>query len=302
MSSFLFPEFDYDHEKKLFIIGNGFDISHGLNTEWADYLDWLSLQDKYSSLYNWLIFDPGLGATLWSNLEKALGEFDIKDMYNFCTQYIKIDYDHMMRTEYAFEDAPGIELPPLITLLRSSLFDWIQHIVESKLPVIHRHYLLPEQAHYLSFNYTPVLEVIYGIPASQINHIHGHVNDPCHDLIVGHNVTRKPEYEDDSMTFINNAKEAICRIMNELNKNVPAVIAANADYFASLYNIEYITILGHSYNSIDMPYFQAIKNVVTPQCRWEFSWHTEGDKVNADAMIATLGIDPDVCSFAKIGE
>lgn len=301
MAPILFPEFDYDDDTTLFIIGNGFDISHGLNTRWADYLKWLSEQNNYLNLYNWLTYDPGFSANLWSNLEQALGEFDMKDMYDFCTQYIQIDYDHMMRTGYAFEDAPGIELPPLIDLLRSSLFDWIQHVSESEIPDIHTHYLLSEHARYLSFNYTPVLEETYGIPDSQINHIHGHINDPYHDLIVGHDVMREPEYEDDSMTFIDNAMDAICGIMNELNKDVPAVLAANTEYFASLADIDHITAIGHSYNRIDMPYFRAIKDAVGPQCRWELCWYTDADKANAEAMIAALSIDPILSSLVRTG-
>ena len=62
------------------------------------------------------------------------------------------------------------------------------------------------------------------------------------------------------------------------------------DYFTSLSDIEIIRVFGHSYNDIDMPYFQKIKDSVSKECKWILNWHSDNDKVNAENLIAQLGI------------
>lgn len=44
--------------KKLYIIGNGFDIHHGLNTSYQAFA--FFLQDNYSKIHDYLVEDYGL--------------------------------------------------------------------------------------------------------------------------------------------------------------------------------------------------------------------------------------------------
>jgi hypothetical protein len=39
---------------------------------------------------------------------------------------------------------------------------------------------------FLTFNYTPTLQRLYGVPESNVLHIHGRANLPDSDLIFGH--------------------------------------------------------------------------------------------------------------------
>ena len=55
--------------------------------------------------------------------------------------------------------------------------------------------------------------------------------------------------------------------MNDNYKDVQSIIAKHRDYFTSLSDIEIIRVFGHSYNDIDMPYFQKIKDSVSKEIR-----------------------------------
>ena len=81
--------------------------------------------------------------------------------------------------------------------------------------------------------------------------------------------------------------------MNDNYKDVQSIIAKHRDYFTSLSDIEIIRVFGHSYNVIDMPYFQKIKDSVSKECKWMLNWHRDIDKANAEKMIAQLGIPPE---------
>lgn len=79
--------------------------------------------------------------------------------------------------------------------------------------------------------------------------------------------------------------------MNNLYKDVTAVIEANNDYFKTITDIEHITVLGHSYNDIDMPYFRAISDKVKNECIWALGYHSQKDKDAAVSMLDALGIN-----------
>ena len=280
--------FGNNEEKSLYIIGNGFDLAHGMETSWGDFLEWLSGQEKYSLLCNWLTFYPGFTAKLWSNFEIALGEYDVDEQYEYCTHDIEIDYDHMMRSGFGIEDAPLSELSPITSILQKAFEEWIHKI---DLPT-QKKYNLPEEARYLSFNYTSVLEIVYGITKSQVFHIHG-CADNDETLVFGHNnfISDTGSSDTDQIIFIENAKASIIGIMNNLYKDVTAVIEANNVFFKAITDIEHITVLGHSYNDIDMPYFRAISDKVKNECIWALGYHSQKDKDAAVSMLDALGID-----------
>lgn len=62
---------------KLYIIGNGFDLIHGMKTSYSDFKDWLlsvgyiEILEELQSIYKIQENDEFL---LWSDFEKALGE------------------------------------------------------------------------------------------------------------------------------------------------------------------------------------------------------------------------------------
>lgn len=280
----------------LYIIGNGFDLAHGIRSRYADFKTWL-MDKGYADHIKKIEQTFSINGEDWSDYESALGTYDIEDMYEWIAGDLTIDIDHMMRSQFIYEDAPDIFMGQFWKDIKAKFCEWVNAI---RISLASRTFMLPADAIYLTFNYTRTLEDTYGISSTQIRHIHGIA--PSDNLIVGHNryAQPNPDYGGNQWEMEEGVRERIKGAMNSNYKNVDAIIAANADYFASFGDIDHITILGHSYNDIDMPYFQTVKAVVSPQCRWEFSWHTDADKVNARAMIGRLGIDLATCAFVRL--
>ena len=66
--------------RNLIILGNGFDLAHGLQTKYSDFRDyiWNNNREFYKQLTKYIFEDD-----LWNDFENALGSFDdgeIKEM------------------------------------------------------------------------------------------------------------------------------------------------------------------------------------------------------------------------------
>ena len=71
---------------KLFILGNGFDLHHGLQTRYSDFRDYLKEYhpDEFE-LIDSCLCDPEDNYALWSELEDTLGRtavIDVKSVYD----------------------------------------------------------------------------------------------------------------------------------------------------------------------------------------------------------------------------
>ena len=192
-----------------------------------------------------------------------------------------------MRSQALFEDAPDLMVGTFWRDIKDKFYDWVNSIDISSTK---RRFCLPADAKYLTFNYTLTLEKVYNITPNQILHIHGLVASD--DIIVGHNnyIAPNPEYGGNQWEMEEGVRERIKGAMNDNYKDVQSIIAKHRDYFTSLSDIEMIRVFGHSYNDIDMPYFQKIKDRVSKECNWILTCHSDNDKVNAEKLIALLGI------------
>lgn len=267
-------------------------------------MEWIASKREYSLLNYWLSFDPGFGGDLWSDFEHALGQYNINDMYEYCTRNIAIDYDHMMRSGYGLEDAPGTELPPLINLLHKSLLEWITESYNSGVVHLKKEREFPSEASYLSFNYTPLLENLYNIPQDNILHIHGSL-DGFSDLIVGHDNIQEYDEGEHDIIYAENAKHSICGLMNELYKDVDTIIEANREFFIKLHEIDEVVAYGHSYNKIDLPYFRKVAESVSKHCQWGLSFYPknkEADIAKAESLVENLRVEKNCYRLFPFGE
>ena len=271
------------------VIGNGFDIAHEMKTSWRDFNEWLKLSG-HSKLICFLEANNGMKTDLWKDFEKALGEYDINHVYNQCTEDIEIDYDHMMRSAFAIEDSPDIELLPRKEELVRCFSQWVESIwiSEEPLPIE-----VPQEARYLTFNYTETLEKLYGISSANVFHIHGDTRDP----VFGHGNYYDRHDNNADTTYQIAAKEKIIGVMNELHKDVNGIIAKYKGYFESLNDINQIIVMGHSYGEIDFPYFARLKEVVSSDCIWRLGWHADTDKYAATSMSKKLNIKSEMFKF-----
>ncbi len=285
----LFSEFD--NVRTLYVIGNGFDLHHGMKTSYADFHSYV--KNEYSSWAYFFsyIYPNGVGCSPWSDLEGALGLFDIIEIYNNLTEDYEKEDGHEGRYFSQMEDTPEILLRPMYENFRKYYNGWVHSIricgeKDEQIPYF------CQEGLFFTFNYIETLEKLYEIPQENINYIHGrrYTND---ELIVGHN---KPciNYKNILRESDEFYKEEPYRIMamffNNLKKDVDGIIRRNESYWKTLGKIDKVVVYGHSLNEIDRPYFEKIKQSIMPNAQWFFGCHNKKDKEHAHMLSNVLKI------------
>lgn len=186
--NYLFPQEEQQNKKTLVIIGNGFDLASGIKSSYSDFKQWLQKNGRHRLIDLMDIFFSNQ-RDIWGEIEKALGEYDEDRILEYCKPEEEIDYDHPTRSMAAVEDSPEWIFKPVLDEFIEAFKNWVDSINIANAEKIRD---LPIECKYLSFNYTETLEVIYGIPASNILHIHGSriLGD---EYIIGHNNFRNPD-------------------------------------------------------------------------------------------------------------
>ena len=259
----------------LFIIGNGFDISHGIKSRYENFEEYLVSEEKNSLLF-FLEFLFDNSGTSWSDLENTLGKYDPKTILDECRPDEDIDFDHFMRSTAAVEDSPFSILKPVLDDLRAEFAKWVNSIsldgIEQKFKK------LSSSSLYLTFNYLETLENIYHIPESKVFHIHGS-RIGHRDYIFGHNNFQKNQYLDNDDVPFYEAEGVvnIVNIMNELVKPYDENIKRCPLFQLNLQTIRKIVVVGHSLSESDWPYFKEIQKHIMPQVPWRISYHSVND-------------------------
>ena len=277
-------------ETQIIIVGNGFDVNHGIPSSYAHFKTWLSNNDK--ELFDFLERYIDVAGDWWNDFERSLSEFDIPKLIR----------------ETPLEKSPrDSKLPPSFSHPASWRLDSVRDAISLKFTEwvktldgveINNKIDLPEACLYISFNYTDTLERVYGIEENKIVYIHGKASRGD-KLIYGHGKSQfELEYDvmkkynlhrsDDFFTagsFGDSESELTSRvsywqkyIQLGLYYNVlrPAVSGASN-----------VCVYGLSFSKVDFPYLQWIveKN---PNLKWRVSWHSENDKKCISEILGTL--------------
>ena len=277
----LFPELQLDNNQILFIIGNGFDLAHGIKSGYWHFKKWLIHNGKDSLVGLMDIFFSN-ERDVWSSIEQALGEYDEESILEYCKPDKEFDFDHSLSASARIEDSPMAIFQPVLDEFRDAFRDWVNSI---EISGVEKVYKLNTDSRYLSFNYTDTLETEYGIVQNQVTHIHGsRLNDD--EYIIGHNNNRDPSsvWDDDGLTFEQQAYENIIVWMNEFTKQYNRNIANHSSFFNSLYDIKQIVVIGHSMSKIDWPYFEEIIKNIGKDIPWTVYCHNKEDRKNTDSF------------------
>lgn len=284
----LFPNITPHNDEVLYVMGNGFDLSHGIESSYRNFAQWVKAQgnDHLIGLMDAFFSNKH---DLWSDVETALGEYDEGEILDFCRPEEGIDYDHMMRSVAAVEDAPNSFFKPTLEEFLSAFRDWVNDIDISQAKANQN---LSPDSKYLTFNYTETLEFVYGIPKSQVLHIHGSrlLNN---DYILGHNNLKDANQHDTlngELYFEQETKNKIISWMNDLYKNTQSIIHRNQHFFNSLGNIKWVVVKGHSLYDVDWPYFDEIAKHISKNAQWTFFYHSEEDLERMRKYIKHVGI------------
>lgn len=314
--------------KTLFIIGNGFDIVHGVNSRYTDFKKFLYPKSKLKYILNNYIakFD------IWGNLEDSLAFLDrnlLNNLDNFmeiCGNLDEDDEDFSYgQNLYAPIDLT-LEPAYMITVEMPKLFrKWVTTF---QTPAPHSTFvnLFDPNSYYINFNYTEFLETVYGINRSQITYIHGNRLNKKEPLAFGHGYDTEELFENwareqnrasidkksplylayfnDDDENLENYRSAIQyyaidiitqrleTYFDKAQKNVKEIIKKYEAIFTSLNDIEQIIILGHSLSTTDYLYFKKLieVNKNSQGLKWKICWYNIDDLVRQEKFLEAMNI------------
>jgi len=293
----------------LCIIGNGFDIYHGITSRYSDFKAYLSHVD--SDLHD-LVEEYIPAQEDWSDLEAALAEVDVDNVVDnasqFLMSYATEDWSDAYHHDYQYEVNRIIE--GLSSSLKGRFGEWVKQLkIPSYKELKVRSLRLPINARYLNFNYTSSLTNIYSIPRNSIFYIHGEAqtND---ELILGHawNPIEIPSLNDvpdpESLdTRVMEGNEIINEYFGQTFKNSAKIIAENVDYFAKLSGLSKIIVLGHSLSLVDEEYFKEIvKHIKIDAVQWIVTYYGDDEKAHHGEALRRIGVPESAVTFCQMSE
>ncbi|MFB5047709.1 bacteriophage abortive infection AbiH family protein [Klebsiella pneumoniae] len=256
---------------RLYIIGSGFDIRHGLPTRYKHFKSYVAKNDK--ELYD-AIEEYIPAGDEWNELESALGEIDyeliLQNSEMFLVTYNTEDWSDAYHHDYQYEVDKITRM--LSARLKEQFADWVKGIniadaynSEQYIPPI------PRESLYFSFNYTNTLQQIYAVPDAQIMHIHGNCSYD-EDLILGHSFrvekSLNPYIGPDQDIRIAEAYDSIDKYFGNTFKPSEDIIKEENVFFSSLKNVDEVIVLGHSLAEVDGEYFSEINKSIQKSARW----------------------------------
>ena len=264
--------------KHLYIIGNGFDLYHGLPTSYGHFRDYVIEHDnELTELIDKYYLPKKLD--FWNDFEENLGNFDDDLLREYCQNYLENygcdNWRDAFHHDYQYELDRIIDR---ITMgVRECFCNWLLQIsfdgLEKKSIPIERN------AYYLTFNYTCTLEKIYDIPTQNILHIHGTFK--CHDndrIVYGHGGHPYKVEKNIDDPRIAEGEEIIKDYFEKTKKPVKQIIHKYYKFFYKMItDVTNVTIVGQSMNEIDYPYFKRIGNSIKGRIDWTFYYHSTED-------------------------
>ena len=311
----------------LYIIGNGFDIHHGVDSSFKNFRVYMKKNnyDLYCQLQNFFSADE-----LWADFESNLGYLSRETALataEVIMPNLKIDFEELQIADmYMPQDYVRETLDKLLYEVRKILHKWI-FTLKANDDYDSKKVYIDHYARFLTFNYTTFLETKYNIEKNRINYIHGQSMDKLGSLTVGHGIDEmdlyevwskkiKPKY---NKVYTNKkgrsykkrdllynayfnknyyhpavefAVDAIEEYFSNSKKNTNSIIYDNLNYFNSLHNINNIYVLGLSLSPADIPYFKEIIKVNdnSLDVKWCVSYHRDAERKKMKESLMAIDI------------
>ena len=277
------PNVKGNEQKTLYIIGNGFDLAHGILSKYKHFWCWLNLngyEDYATALQRVFPKLDGRLECLWSNFESALKDYDLHKMYG---RYVTLPKDNWNDEEWARNIQTGIEkVKDLANDLPSLLKKWATLIPIKSEPIFSN---ISPKSKFLTFNYTTTLEQLYHVTDKKnICHIHESV-DSGETLITGHDYKRSTDNLPADSLEEERAQVGFIKIMNGLTKPKRQQIEKYRFFFDSLREVNTIIEIGHSLASVDLFYFEEVLKSVAKDAVWHFSVYSESDRSKMNLFV-----------------
>lgn len=293
----------------LYIIGNGFDLHHRIPSDYRDFGRYLKAvdPDTYREVETYFSVDD----KFWWEFEAQLANFDTDAVIDYASQFLMSygaeDWSDSGHHDYQYELNRVVEI--ISATMRRRFAEWIRQLSIPEASSVGDGLLcLDSNARYLSFNYTQTLQHTYGIPGSQILHIHGSASNLADGLILGHGWRPTPA---DSLNHGLDMVEADTRVVegnqivdeyfSKTFKPTDQIIANQQAFFRDLKSIQRIYVMGHSLSDVDAPYLKEIlENIDASSVTWQISYHS--DPREAQERFSGLGIRLALASFVRLAD
>lgn len=308
--------------KNLYIIGNGFDLYHGLDTKYQSFARYLAKKDN--DVYELFLTYYGLPDisenpiteeeyAAWTTFEIALADLDYEQVLEDYSDSIARPAadDFRDRDWHAYQ----IEMKMIIEKLTDRLIsNFNTFILNVKFPnnIDDKKIKILPQSLFLNFNYTSFIEKYYSISETSICYIHNKARLNDINLILGHGINPANFVEKDLEPPKNlseeeleqwreamsdkyeysyeSAKSEILSYYTKAFKNTQNIINQNVDFFNKLSNIENVYVLGHSISGVDIKYFEKIFETIKKDAEWFVTYHCDFERQKHLDILTTLGI------------
>lgn len=294
-------------EQILYIVGNGFDLHHGISSSYAAFGRYLKEVDAktYGQLERYFSVD----GDFWWQFEAQLAHLDtdllLDDAEAYLPSYGADDWSDAGHHDYEYELDRVVSA--ISSTLRLRFSEWVrQLVIPSPMLLIGKLLPLRRDARYLTFNYTETLQRVYGIPDASVIHIHGAAAYADDQLILGHGWERTevdsfnhgidPESAD---VRVMGGNEIVDRYFTETFKPTARVIESHQPFFQSLSGIKKVFIMGHSLSSVDLPYLLELRrHLGNGDIQWQVSFH--GSPEDAEAGVDSMGVEVSEVRFVPL--
>lgn len=294
---------------QLNIIGNGFDLYHGLPSSYYFFGCFLinnnpEFYEEIGKMYG-LYYAEMIGPSIahdyeyvvedifWRDFENHLGEVD---------EYFIVDtYEDDLGLEN--DDPVYIEMSE--DMIAERLKQFFAHWVKDTLDQDENYELIAKfmdkatniiefecDDYFLEFNYTHTLQKIYNISDARIHYVHGECLGYDDYLVIGHgNDYRIQQIKSDIEKFkdeydytqksSNKISEYQCllRFLNKLRKDVDSCKYMCELFYKNLsIDLDCINVYGMSLGDVDIPYLIQIRER-WPNAHWRFSYYSNEDNI-----------------------
>lgn len=194
--------------KTIFIVGNGFDLAHGLKTSYVDFIEDWNHTSPSNSNFHYLLNDNIKENNKWSDIEHfyftLLNNYDDSDFFNENFGFLSYDSSSELNKEF---EAVKLKLEEYLLEEQKKFapIEVYKDLFEK---------LNDEESLILNFNYTnTVKQYLNNIANNQIQHIyfHGELENENNPIIFGYAAT-----DQESKLLINKND-------NELMKNIKRI-------------------------------------------------------------------------------
>ena len=157
----LFPDINVDERERLYVIGNGFDLHHEIESKYWHFKKWCQNNKKDSNLVGLMDIFFSNDREFWGDIENALGEYNEEAITDYCEPENPKDFkfEHPGQWQNGVEDSISWIFGQTMELFREGFNEWVQSIDISNIVT---DLFMPKASKYLTFNYTETLNYEYG--------------------------------------------------------------------------------------------------------------------------------------------